>query len=65
MKKRINMGDFVKGRCEAAKEPEKFLNDWFRTKRKPCSICGKDKSECEFYKELLKRAAIGGKGKLS
>ena len=55
MKKRINMADFVQGRCEAAKEPEKFLNDWFRTKRKPCSICGKDKSECEFYKELVRR----------
>jgi len=55
MKKRINMADFVQGRCEAAKEPEKFLNDWFRTKRKPCSICGKDKSECEFYKELVIR----------
>jgi len=57
------MGDFVQGRCEAAKEPEKFLNDWFKTKRKPCSICGKDKSECEFYKELVKRAAIDEKGK--
>jgi hypothetical protein len=65
MQKRINMADFVQGRCEAAKEPEKFLHNWFKTKRKPCAICGKDKSECEFYKELVKRATFDEKGKSS
>jgi hypothetical protein len=65
MKKRINMSDYVRAGCEAAKEPERFLDDWFKTRRKPCSICGKEKSECEYYKELVEREAIDGKGKAS
>jgi hypothetical protein len=63
MKKKLTMCDFVRNGCESVKEPEKFLNDWLVTKRNPCSACGKDKSECEFYKELVRRAAIDQKEK--
>ena len=65
MDPKANMLELISGKCEAVKESERFLNDWFYTKSKPCSICGKDKSECEFYKELVRRAAIDEKGKSS
>jgi hypothetical protein len=58
MKGKQNMGDFVRGRCEAAKEPEVFITHWFRTKRKPCLICGKDKSKCLYYRELVEKGVI-------
>ena len=64
MKGKTNMSDFVRSRCEAVKDQEKFLDDWFKTNRNPCSICGKDKSPCCVYKELSERVVIGEKGNL-
>ena len=61
MKRRLNMCDFVRSGCESAKESENFLDDWFKTKRNPCSICGKDKSKCSFYKELVDKGVIDEK----
>lgn len=53
MKKTLSMCDFVCCGCESAKETKKFIDDWFKTKGNPCSICGHDKSKCNFYKELV------------
>ena len=52
------MCDFVRGRCEAVKSSAKFLEDWFKTHRNPCAVCGTDKSKCEFYKALREMGTI-------
>ena len=56
--KKMNMCDYVRSGCEAVKDSKKFLDDWFKTKRNPCSICGNDKSKCSFYKQLVESAVI-------
>ena len=52
------MCDFAFGRCESVKEPERFLDAWFKTAGNPCSVCETDKSECGFHKEFVDRGAI-------
>ena len=52
------MCDFVRSGCEAVKEPEKFLHDWFKTNGNPCSVCGTDKSQCKYYKILVDKGVI-------
>jgi len=59
--KGINMCDFVTGRCKALKDSEKFLADWCKTNRDPCSTCGTDKANCSFYKKMLDMGVIGDK----
>ena len=53
-----DMLEFIRGKCEAMKEPKKFVHDWIHTERNPCSVCGTDKSKCAFYKELIEKGAI-------
>ena len=58
MRYRADMLEFIRGKCEAMKEPKKFVHDWILTERNPCSVCGIDKSKCEFYKKLASRGGI-------
>jgi len=52
------MLEFIRGMCEAMKEPRKFIRDWIQTNRNPCSVCGIDKVKCDLYKELVAKGAI-------
>ena len=61
MKKRLNMCDFVRSGCEAMKESEKFLDNWFKTERNPCSVCDENKSLCCYYRELVVNGALDEK----
>lgn len=63
MKKVKSMCDFVYGGCEAVKEPERFLEFWFKTKKKPCLVCSADKSKCPFYHELVNHEGIDDNSK--
>lgn len=58
----IKMHDFVRNGCKAVTDSEKFLNDWFETKKNPCSVCSIDKSECSFYQKLVGIKVLSGKG---
>ena len=62
MRTKINMWEFVPHNCEAMKEPEKFLEDWYRTESNPCSICSSDKSHCSYFKNLVERGIIDDEG---
>lgn len=61
MTRRVNMCDFVRSGCESVKDPKRFMNLWFRSKRNPCSICGKDKSKCVVYREFVTRGTVHDK----
>jgi len=58
MKRKVMMSDFAYGRCEAVKESKKFLDDWFKTRGNPCSICCNDKSKCNYYKKMVESGVI-------
>ena len=58
MRYKSDMLEFVYGKCEAMKEPRKFIHDWITTDRNPCSVCGNDKSKCSFYKELVAKGVL-------
>jgi len=58
MDPKVSMLEYINGKCEAVKESEKFLDNWFDTDGDPCSICSKDRSKCRFYKALRDKGAI-------
>jgi hypothetical protein len=58
MRTKINMCDFVRGRCESVKRSDKFVADWLTTKRNPCLVCNMDKSMCRYYKELVDKGLL-------
>jgi len=53
-----NMCDFVYGDCELVKQSGKFVSVWLKTNRNPCSVCGADKSQCCYYRELVAKRAF-------
>jgi hypothetical protein len=50
---KLKMPEFVVGGCRATQDAKKFVADWLKTAGNPCSVCGNDRSNCSFYKELL------------
>ena len=58
MNNTITIGDFVNGKCKAAKETKQFVNDWLKTTKNPCSIRVRDKSKCCFFNKLVKTGII-------
>jgi len=58
MKVKMNIYDFVYGRCEAVAEKRIFLDKWFETKGNPCSKCGTDKSKCKYHNVLLDKGVF-------
>jgi hypothetical protein len=50
--------EFIQGECETMNDPRKFVHNWIQTERYPCSVCGIDKSKCEFHKKLVKKGNI-------
>jgi hypothetical protein len=49
------MGDFVLGKCTiAGAHQNRFIDNWFETKGKPCLKCDVDVSKCEFHKVLTR-----------
>jgi hypothetical protein len=55
-----DMLGFIYGKCEAAKDARKFVNDWIRTDKNPCSVCSYDKSQCTYFKTLMEVGVING-----
>ena len=54
----MDMFEFVYGKCEATKDRNHFLDQWFETNKRPCTKCRVDKSKCNFYKTLEARGNI-------
>ena len=50
--------DFIFGGCRLVEVSEKFAAIWLDTKGDPCSICGKDKPLCSFYRKLTDGGVI-------
>ena len=61
MKRKTTMFDFLRGECAAIADSDKFIDNWFDTKMNHCSVCGEDKSKCNFYKELVAKETIDEK----
>ena len=64
MSRKFKLLDFVHNECDAAKEPEKFVDNWLNSSGNPCSICDKDKSKCKLYQKLVEIGALDNKDRL-
>ena len=58
MKRKMIMSNFVRGGCEAVKEPNEFLAIWTKSKGCPCLVCDVERAVCGYYKTLVERGAI-------
>jgi hypothetical protein len=56
---KMHIGDFIDGKCAAAKESDQFVRDWLGTNGNPCSVCGAYKPKCSFFKKVGEKKAVG------